>query len=452
MGNAMTDSFLFKDVFGDVEMMKIWDDRNWLQKWLDVEVALAEAEAEIGVVPQKAADEIGRRANMAILHHEKIKERFDQLGHPLMALIKVLQEVCEDGAGEFIHWGATTQDIMDTALVLQIKESLIIIDRELSSILTILKELAKVHRDTIMVGRTHGQQALPITFGFKVVVWCKELQRHKERLVECRKRALAGQLSGAVGTMASFGKKGFEIQHIMMKKLGLDVPDITWHSARDRVSEIINILNMISSSFGKIAKEIILLQKNEFDELEESSMVEKISSSTMPHKKNPSTCETVVALSKMIQALSCLSSEIMRPEHERDNILLKCEWMLLPQFFVMFGAIMKHSSKVLYGLKINKEQMKKNLEITGGLILSEQVMLQLSKKLGRQKSHEIVKNLAKKSLRENISFEEVLSNDPQILEYVTKGEIKELINPYSYTGLSSLFVDKIVAELDSSGY
>ena len=449
MAISLVDSFLFNDMFGSEEMRKIFDDINWVQKWLDVEVALAEAEADRGVIPREAAHEIAKRAKIEHLEHQKIREKFDQLGHPLMALIKVLQQECKGGAGEFIHWGATTQDIMDTALILQIKEALIIIRNDLNEILRILIAMAKAHRDTVMIGRTHGQHALPTTFGFKVAIWCKEITRHMERLDECKKRVLTGQLGGAVGTMASFGEEGLEIQRIMMEKLGLDIPDIAWHAARDRIAELINVLNMISSTLGKIAEEIFLLQKNEINELEEAFVADKISSSTMPHKKNPATCEAIVGLSRVIQTLAYLSGEIMRAEHERDMILLKCEWLFVPQYFVMFGAILKHSRKLLQGLRINKSQMKKNLEVTDGLILSEQIMLHLAQKLGRQKSHEIIKKLTNKVTMEHASFEEVLLSDPEISKYFARDEIKKLLNPIFYTGLSALFVDKIVAELNA---
>ena len=269
MASHTTNSIFLKDLYGADEMRAVFDDMSLLQRWLDAEVALALSEAELGIIPPEAAAEIARKGRAELMDAARIKALIDQTVHPIVPLIRVFAAVCENGAGEYIHWGATTQDIMDTATVLQLKQATVIIERRMGELADALSSLARAHRDTVMAGRTHGQQALPITFGFKVAVWLAELQRHSERLTQCKPRVLVGQLSGAVGTLASLPDRGLEVQRRMMDTLGLGVPVITWHTSRDGYAEYSALLGMIAATLGKIAHEIILLQMTELWEVEE---------------------------------------------------------------------------------------------------------------------------------------------------------------------------------------
>jgi len=444
MSVHMIDSALFKDLFGTEEMREIFSDENLLQKWLDVEAALARVEARLGIIPEEAAEEISRKALVKYLDIGKIKEQIDITGHPIVPVIRALQAACTGDAGEYIHWGATTQDIMDTGVVLQLKEAYNLILRDLGEIEEILINLAERYKSTPMVGRTHGQHALPITFGYKVAVWIGEVHRHIQRLEECKKRLLVGQFAGATGTLASLGEIGLEVQELLMEELGLGVPDIAWHASRDRFAEFISILSMISSTLAKIANEIAILQKTEIDELEEPFRPGKVGSSTMPHKRNPMICEGIVALSKIIRSDLLLAHEGMIQEQERDMRPWQAEWEYVPEVCVLAGAILHQSKYVLGNLVVKPKNMRRNLNFTNGLIMSEAVMLELAKKIGRQAAHELIYELAMRAFEQNISFKECLLNSPDVMEHLSEEKINSLLNPESYIGLSIEFVDRVI--------
>ncbi|MFQ5694224.1 MAG: adenylosuccinate lyase family protein, partial [Nitrospinota bacterium] len=350
MPSHMVDSALFRDQFGTEEMRRIFDDRNLLQKWMDVEAALARAEAAEGLIPRSAAEEISRRASADLLDPDALKRGIDETSHPVLPFLRAYQALCDGDAGEWIHWGATTQDIMDTGAVLQIREAYDVIERDLAEIVRTLCGTARRYRDTLMAGRTHGVHALPITFGFKVAVWLSELRRHQERLRAARPRVLVANVVGAVGTLNGFGEKALEIQRRVSEDLGLGVPEVAWQSARDRLAEWTALLGMAAGTLGKIANEIINLMKTEVDEVEEPFHHGKVGSSTMPHKRNPMICEAVVALSRIVRSHVPLAMEAMMSEHERDMSAWQAEWAFVPEACILTGAVLHHMKFVLANL------------------------------------------------------------------------------------------------------
>lgn len=446
MSASVIESSLFKDIFGTDEMRKIWDDLNTVQKWLDVEAALARAQAKLGIIPAAYANEISKKARVELIDMDELKRGIDKTTHPLMPLVRVFRTVCAGDAGEFIHWGATTQDIMDTGLVLQIKESLELVEPCLSAVNKTLKHMASEHKDTVMAGRTHGQHALPITFGYKVAVWQKEIARHLTRLEQVKKRVLIGQFGGAVGTLASMGSGGLEVQELMFRELGLEVPDIAWHASRDSLAELVCVLGMISATLGKIANEVVTLQKTEYGELEEPFEMGMVGSSTMPHKRNPMTSESVVAISKMVRYNVPLAIEAMVGEFERDMRTWQTEWKFVGESFILLSGAIRSINRVLQHLYVNVGQMRSNVYMTKGLILSEAIMLKLGEKIGRQKAHDLVYKICMKAYEEDMPLQDALMQEPSILGELTPQEIEVIMDPVSYTGLSSYFAEKASEE------
>jgi adenylosuccinate lyase len=441
----MIDSLFLKDLYGTAEMRLVFDDMSLLQKWLDVEKALAQAEAELGIIPVSAAQEIARCAVAGELDVSRMKHLIDQTVHPIVPLIRVLQEACSGVAGEYIHWGATTQDIMDTAMILQAREAADILDNRMAGISEALGHLAADYRDTIMPGRTHGQQALPVTFGYKAAVWLAEVERHRQRLAQCRPRLLVGQLGGAAGTLAALGELGFQVQERMMQILGLGIPLITWHTARDGLAEFASLLGMMAATAGKVAREIINLQRTELAEAEEPFNEGKVGSSTMPHKRNPMICEAILALSRLVMRSVPLALDAMIQDHERDWSSDHIEWAYLGEVCIMTDGALALLQRVLTGLKVYPQRMAKNLDLLDGLALSEAIMLALGTKMGRQTAHEVVYECAMHSFEQELPFRQVLGAHPLVSAHLTQAQIDDLLDPAHYTGLAGQFVDRVVA-------
>jgi adenylosuccinate lyase len=446
MPSHITDSIFLKDLYGTDEMRAIFDDQSLLQKWLDVEVALAQAEAELGVIPQAAADEITRKGRAELMDTVWMKREIDHTLHPIVPLIRAFKAACDGDAGEYIHWGATTQDIMDTAVVLQLKDATAILERRLAALEIVLTELARVHRDTIMPGRTHGQHALPITFGYKVAIWLDEFRRHAQRLEECKPRVLVGQFGGAAGTLAGVTQHGFEIRRRMMARLGLAEPAITWHIAHDGFAEIANVVAMLAGTCGKIAHEVIALQKSEVMELEEPWAEGKVGSSTMPHKRNPMLCEAVVALARLCFNHSRAALDGLIQEHERDWTINHMEWAYLPELCVMADGAMALTLRVLRGLRVYPERMRRNLGALDGLMLSEAVMFALGEKIGRQTAHDVVYEAAMRAVEQGELFGDVLLADARVSAHLTRDDVERLLDPARYTGLAAQMVDLVVGQ------
>lgn len=441
----IVDSNLFGDRYGTEEMRRVFEDENRVTQWLRVEVALARAEAKQGVIPREAAEEIKHKADIRNLDFQSFREGIKATGQILMPLIGMIKDLCQGGAGEYFHWGVTTQDILDTGFILQIREALDIIYRDLLEVEGKLLDLARRYRDTIMVGRTHGQHALPLTFGFKVAVWIREIRRDIERLKECKSRLLVGQLSGGVGTFASFGEKGPEIQRLVMEELGLQVPDICWHSSRDRIGELGCLLALIGNTFGRIANELYLLQKTDLMEVEEHFSYGKIGSSTMPHKRNPRLCEGIISLAKLIQGLALTTLDSIWIDHERDAKFMGIEWVTISESLIMLSRLLDQSKSLFENLEVNEEKMLSNIKTLKGLILSERIMLALGKKIGRQSAHEIVYRISMGAFGKGIDFKKALLEYKEFRNYFEESEVDEMLDPRKYIGLSGQIVDGVLA-------
>jgi adenylosuccinate lyase len=446
MPSHITDSIFLKDLYGTDEMRAIFDDQSLLQKWLDVEVALAQAEAEIGVIPQAAAEEITRKGRAELMDTAWMKREIDHTLHPIVPLIRAFKAACEGDAGEYIHWGATTQDIMDTAVVLQLKDATAIFERRLAELEDVLTELARAHRDTIMPGRTHGQHALPITFGYKVAIWLDEFHRHALRVAECKPRVLVGQFGGAAGTLAGVAEHGFEIRRRMMARLGLAQSVITWHVAHDGFAEFANVVAMLAGTCGKIAHEVIALQKSEVMDLEEPWAEGKVGSSTMPHKRNPMLCEAIVALARLCFNQSRAALDGMIQDHERDWTINHMEWAYLPELCVMADGALALTLRVLQGLRVYPEHMRRNLDALNGLMLSEAVMFALGETMGRQTAHDVVYEAAMRAVEQGELFGDVLLADARIAAHLTRDDVERLLDPTHYTGLAGQMVDLVVGQ------
>lgn len=450
MPSHITDSIFLKDLYGTDEMRAVFEDRALLQKWLDVEVALAQAEADLGIVPQAAADEIAQRGRAELIDVVWMKREIDHTLHPIVPLIRAFKAICSPVAGEWIHYGATTQDIMDTAVVLQLRDALRIFERRLADMDAALVELARAHRDTIMPGRTHGQHALPITFGYKVAIWADELRRHAARMRDCAPRVLVGQFGGAAGTLAGVGAHGLEIRAGMMARLGLAEAPITWHVAHDGFAEFASVAAMIAGTCGKIAHEVILLQKSEVMEVEEPWNEGKVGSSTMPHKRNPMLCEAIVALARLAFNQARASFDGLIQEHERDWTVNHMEWAYLPELCVMTDGALAQTLRVVRGMRVYPERMRRNVDALGGLMLSEAVMFALGERIGRVSAHDVVYDAAMCAVESGRAFADLLAADERVSAHLSRAEIAALLEPTRYTGQCGAFVDLVVIQYPAS--
>ena len=382
------DSLLFRDAFGTPAMRAIFADSALVSRYIEVEVALARAQGRCGVIPAEAAHEIAQRCSLDALDFELLRKETDIVGYPILPLVHQLVKQCGE-AGRYIHWGATTQDIMDTATVLQVRDALDLVDADIAALRTILADLAERHRDTPMAGRTHLQHALPITFGYKAAIWLAMFDRHAQRLKELRPRVLVGQFAGAAGTLASLSGRGLEVQQLLMEELGLGVPATTWHVARDGLAEAVNFLALVTGSLGKIAYDVMLLSSTEFGEVFEPFVTGRGASSTMPQKRNAISSELMLAASKAVRQHAGLMLDAMVQDLERATGPWHAEWVALPESFVLSAGALHQARFMLGGLIVDPERMARNLDMTDGLIVAEAVMMGLAPHTGRQQAHDI---------------------------------------------------------------
>ena len=451
MNAHVIENRFLRDLFGTDQLRAVFSDIAQLQRWLDFEAALARAEAVEGLVPQEAADEITRKARAELIDLDALREGVNYTGHPLISLVRQLAALCEGEAGRYVHWGATTQDVTDTGLMLQAKTAHEIILRDLRDLARVLAALAVRERNTLQAGRTHGQHATPITFGFKVAVWLDEAARHIERFEQAGPRCLVGEFAGASTTLASIGAdadKALAVQRRLMADLAIGVPAIGWHAARDRFAELGMLWAMVAGTMGKIAHEVILLQKSEVMELEEPHHHGKVGSSTMPHKRNPMGCEGIMALSRLARSLApSLLESLATAEHERDWAAVHTEWSALPEIAIVTGAAVAQTRDVVKDLIVYRDRMRQNVDALHGLILSEAVMLALGEYVGRQEAHDIVYEAAMTAFETRRPLKELLLADEQVTAHLSPGQIDELLRPEAYTGLAGVFVDRVVAQV-----
>ena len=431
--------------YGSEEMRRIWDEENKLQKLLDVEAALARAHAKLGNIPEESARVISERANTKWVKVERVKEIEAEIHHDIMAVVKALSEVCGEH-GKYVHLGATSNDIIDTANALLIKESLAIVEDDLKEIRSILKNLAREHKYTVCIGRTHGQHAVPTTYGMKFAIWLDEIQRHLDRIEELKERVLVGQMSGAVGTMASFGDKGIEIQRLVMEDLGLKPARISNQIIqRDVYAELMMVLALIASTLDKIALEIRNLQRTEILEISEPFGRRQVGSSTMPHKRNPIRSEKVSGLARVLYS-NVIPALLNNPLwHERDLTNSSVERVILPESFVLLDEMLKSIKKVLAGLEFFPENIKRNLYMTNNLIMAEPLMLKLTERgMGRQEAHELVRRLAMRAFRENRDLMTLARENGDVKRFLSDDDFESL-KPEKYVGMAPRIVDNVIA-------
>lgn len=430
------------------EMYAIFTEESILQKKLDVEAALARAQAVVGNIPKDAADTISKNASIKVIDIKRVKEIEIETRHDLMAIVKALSEKC-GGAGKHVHLGATSYDIVDTAWALLLIEALGLVEEKLEALKKVLLANAKKHKETIMAGRTHGQHGLPITLGLKFAVWATEVERHLERIEQARAVCAVGKMTGAVGSAASFGKHAKKIQVAVMKELGLKEPLATTQVVqRDRHAQAIITLALIGQSLAKFGKEIRNLQRTEIGEVGEPFGVKQVGSSTMPQKRNPWRSERVCGLARVLRSNVMPALENIPLEHERDLTDSSCERIIFPESFVLCDFMLSEMVDILGGLNVYQERMKKNFELSKGRIMSEAVMMRLTDKgLSRQDAHEIVRHCAMKSFEENMDMAEALLQNETIQGLFTAQELGDVLNPENYLGTAKEQVDTVLKKL-----
>jgi len=445
MPSTVLDSDIFKDMFGTAEMRAVFSDDNLLGRYVEAEVALAVAQGRVGVIPREAADAIARLAPTVALDRAALKQETENVGYPILGLVRQLSAKVGD-AGRYVHWGATTQDIMDTATVLQVRAALRIVERDIAAVSAALVRLAERYRDTPMAGRTHLQQALPITFGYKCAVWLSAMDRHAERLRELKPRVLVAQLGGAAGTLASLGDKGLEVRREYARELGLGNPPITWHVVRDALVESVNLLGLITGSLGKIGFDMMLLMATEIGEAFEPFASHRGASSTMPQKRNPISSEILVANAKAVRQHAGLMLDAMIQDFERATGPWHVEWIALPESFILAAGSLAQAKFMLEGLVVDESRMRRNLDLTRGLIVAEAVMMGLAPHLGRQQAHDIVYEACRDAVQENRALLDVLMLNTAVTQALPADRLRALCDPANYLGTASAMVDNVVRQ------
>lgn len=432
--------------YGTAEMKPIFEEENRLQKMLDVEAALAWAHAEVGDIPRKDAKKIMEVASTRLVKLGRVKEIESQIRHDVTSVVRALSEVAGSSGG-YVHFGATSQDINDTVTALQLKEAVQVLEKRLNAFESVLLEKAQRYKRTIMIGRTHGQHALPITLGFKFAIWLREDSRHIQRLAQCRERLLVGKMSGAVGTMAGLGPHASKIQELVMQRLGLRAADISSQIVqRDVHAEFICLLAIMASTLEKIATEIRELQRPEIGELAEPfDKTKQVGSSTMPHKRNPELCERVCGLARIVRSLVVPALEDVPTWHERDLTQTSAERFIIPEACILVDYMLHLTTNILNGLYVDEDRMAKNIDVTQGRAMSEAVMIALVKKgMSRQEAHEHLRLLSMKSEAEKRSFRKILQEDKTISAKLKEKEIDKALDPHGYLGTAIKQVDLMV--------
>jgi adenylosuccinate lyase len=432
--------------YGTPEMKRIFEEETRVQKMLDVEAALAWAHAEVGDIPRKDAEKIASMCLLERVKLRRIKEIEREIKHDVASLVRALAEACGP-SGAYVHLGATSYDIVDTATALQLEDALELIAIRLGDLEKILMQKALKYKNTLMVGRTHGQHALPITLGFKFAVWMREVSRHIQRLKQCKQRVVVGKMSGAVGTQAGFGTNAGKIQNLVMQRLGIEPADISTQIVqRDRYAEMVCLLAGIASTLENFATEIRELQRPEIGELFEYFEAEKqVGSSTMPHKRNPETCERVCGLARIARSLVVPALEDVTTWHERDLTQSSAERFIFPEICILTDYMLFLMNSIISDLRVDEQKMLKNIELTQGRFMSEAVMMALTNKgMNRQEAHELMRKLTLKSELEKRPFEEILLEEKVVSKKLNKKEIDRALNPRNYLGTATSQIDFVV--------
>ena len=441
------DSIVFGDSVGTADMRRIFSETATIQRWLDVEVALARAQASMGMIPVDAAEIIATKADASLIDLEAVKAHGKRTGHSLLGVLAEFRKLIAHDHARYVHFGATTQDIIDTALMLMVKEGYEQVMDRLSGVMQLVAGLADKHASTIMVGRTHGGHALPITFGFKAAIWLSELSRQMERWEMARQRILVGNMTGAVGTFAAWGDRGFEVQEKTLGLLGLGVPETAWHCSRDRIAEAMTLCALLAGTGARIGREIYNLTKTEVRELMEPS-AGKIGSSTMPHKRNPIHSEWLMVLEREIRSNATLCLEVMSQESERDASRWKNEWIAVPESFVYLSGLLNHMKTLLSGLTVDEKRMLENTKLLKGMLVSEQVMFLLEKHFPLPIAHEKVYHASIRALEKDAFLVDELMADPEVAAKCSRADIEKVLDPTGYLGQSVTVARAVKARVD----
>jgi len=449
MGSTIIDSAIFGDIFSTKAMRDVFSDESRTRKYLEIEAALARVQGRMGMIPAEAAEEIVRHCALEQIDMVKLKAQTERIGYPVLGVVSQLNALCRDKLGEYCHWGATTQDITDTATVMQVRDGLAIIDDELKAISAAMAVLARKHRDTPMVGRSNLQQAVPVTFGYKVAGLLSAIERHRARLAQLRPRVLTGELAGAAGTLASIASGGLKMQAEVMRELGLGQPDIAWHTVRDNIAEVGCFLGLVTGTLGKLATDVKLMMQTEVGEVFEPFAPGRGSSSTMPQKRNPVSCCYIHACASMVRQQSAALLDAMIADHERSTGPWEIEWIALPEAFMLTAGALAHSRFLVEGLEVDVERMRANLDMTNGLVVSEAVMMGLAPYLGREHAHDLVYDICRVALTRNRPLLDLLCENAEITQHVDRAGLAKLCDPANYLGLAGVMVDRVLARVVS---
>src|SRR5215470_11874821 len=437
-------SGIFCDIFSAEPMRRIFADENRIQKYLDVEAALARAQTRLGIIPQQACDEILRHCSIAEYDFAKLKTQTERIGYPVLPVVQQLVALCRDGLGEWCHWGATTQDITDSATIMQIREALTLLEREIDGIADALAGMARKYRDTPMAGRSNLQQAVPITFGYKMATMLAAFERQKQRLAELRARVLVFEFGGAAGTLSSLGKDGLKVQVELAKELELAQPEIAWHTVRDRIAEVGCFLGLVTGLCGKIALDVKLMMQTEVEEVYEPFHEGRGSSSTMPQKRNPISSVYITALTSVVRQHVAALLDAMVEDHERATGPWEIEWIVLPEIFSLSAGALAQTRFLLEGLQVDAKKMRANLDITRGLIVSEAVMMGVAPHLGRQRAHDLIYDICRQVIATGRPLLDLLADDKEISAHLDRAALAKLCDPANYLGQAGEMVDRVL--------
>jgi 3-carboxy-cis,cis-muconate cycloisomerase len=436
------DSKIFGPLFGDSEINQLLSDQAYARALVEVETALARAEARVGVIPQAAAEQISKAADSNKIDIESLSKGALRSGFPIIALVQELQRLVGGQAASYVHWGATTQDIMDTACVLQLRAASKLYKERLVELARQLSQLANQHRATVMAGRTHGQQALPISFGLKVASWLAPLLRHAERLDELSPRLLVVQFGGAAGTLAALGDKGIEVTQALAAELKLAVPMMPWHAQRDSLVEFAGWLSLVTGSLGKMAQDIILLAQTEVGEASESAEPGRGGSSTMPQKSNPITSELILSAARLNASLLSALHHAQIQEHERATHGWQVEWLTLPEMLMLTGGALKHALYLAQNLQADEAKMRENIHRANDVILAEAAVFVLAQAMPRAQADELVKRACAMALSEGKPLIEVVKS--LVAGTLPAGAVdwQALAAPENYLGETERIIDR----------
>jgi 3-carboxy-cis,cis-muconate cycloisomerase len=447
MRATVVDSSIFGNIFSTDAMRQVWSDENRTAKYVEIEKALAIVQGRLGIIPAEAAAEIVRNCDIGKIDMEKLRAQTERIGYPILGVVSQINALCRDKLGEYCHWGATTQDITDTATVMQIREGLDLIGADLRAISNSLADLARRYRDTPVIGRSNLQQAIPVTFGFKMAAILAGFERHRERLAQLRPRVLMGEFGGACGTLASIEKDAMETQAGLMAELGLATPDIAWHTVRDTIAEVGCFLGLVGGSLGKISMDVKLMMQTEVAEVYEPFAPGRGSSSTMPQKRNPISCCYIHSAVSVVRQHAAALMDAMIADHERSTGPWEIEWIVLPEAFCLLAGALKQTRFILAGLEVDAAKMRDNIDMTKGLVMSEAVMMGLGPYIGREYAHDLVYALCREAIKADRPLLDILADHKEINAHLNREQLAALCDPGNYLGQAGVMVDQVLSRL-----